>query len=308
MTAITLASGANHGLRYVAEAVPGTTPSTPKTVALAHNSCSLGISRETMQPNTLRDDRMMADARSGTNKVAGTIDCDFGAEEYDPLLEAALAGTWANNVLKAGKTVHSFTFERAFTDIGQYGVFTGCLVNQFSLSVKPSAFVTASFDILGLAGDYKTSALAVPAASKNPAAFDSFTGELQADGAALAIVTGIELSLSNGLEPKYAIFSRDAAAVRWGRSQLTGTLSAFFTDAALLRKFLDDTPVALSFTVERGGAQYAFTIPRLFYTGAETAVQGEDVISLSLPWQASLDATLGTNFQIARTLPSPQGA
>jgi hypothetical protein len=307
MAAITLASGANHGLRYVAEAVPGTTPSTPKTAALAHNSCSLGISRETMQPNALRDDRMMADARSGTNKIAGTIECDFGAEEYDPLLEAALAGMWANNVLKAGKNVHSFTFERAFTDIGQYAIFTGCFVNQFSLSVKPSAFVTASFDILGLAGEYKTSALAVPAASKNPAAFDSFTGELQADGTALAIVTGIELSLSNGLEPNYAIFSRDAAAVRWGRSQLTGTLSAFFTDAALLRKFLDDTPVALSFTLERGGAQYAFTIPRLFYTGAETAVQGEDVISLSLPWQASLDATLGTSFQITRTLPTSQG-
>lgn len=308
MAFITVASGANHGLRYVAEALPGTTPSSPKTVSLAHNSCSLGLSREALQPGTLRDDRMMPDTRSGTNKVAGTIECDFGAEEYDPLLEAALAGTWANNVLKAGKNVHSFTFERAFTDIGQYAIFTGCFVNQISLSVKPAAFVSASFDILGLAGDYKTSALAVPAASKNPAAFDSFTGELRADGTALAIVTGIELSLSNGLEPHYAVFSRDAAAMRWGRSQLTGTLSAFFTDALLLRKFLDDTAVALSFTLKRGETQYTFTIPRLFYTGAETAVQGEDAVSLSLPWQASLDATLGTSFQITRTLPTPQGA
>lgn len=304
MALTTIASGANHGLRYVAETVAGTTPATPKTASLAFSSCSLGIGRDTIQPNTLRDDRMMTDARSGVNNISGDIKCDFGAAEYDPLLEAALGGTWTGNTLKAGKAVHSFTFERAFTDIGQYGVFTGCFVNTLSLSVQPSAFVSASFGIVGLGGDYKTAQLAVPAASKNPAPFDTFTGQLTVDGAEVAIVTGIELSLDNGITPKYPILTRNALGVSWGRSKLSGTLTAFFTDGTLLRKFLDDAPVALAFTLTHGEASYAITIPRIIYTGADTAVQNEDVISLSLPWQASVDETLGTNIQITRTLPA----
>ena len=299
---INIASGANHSLRYVAESTAGTTPTNPSTAILAHKACSLIISRETINSETLRGDRMIPDAITGTSAISGSIDCELGAEEYDDLLEAALAGNWESDVLKAGMTKHSFTFERAFTDIGQYGVFRGCYINNFTLSVNPSALANASFAVVGLSGEYATSQLAVPTASKNPAAFNSFTGSLEVDGTELAIVTGLELSLENGIEAQYALMDRSAKAVSYGRSNLTGTITAFFADATLLGKFLNDTAVSLVLTLERNNASYEFKIPRLFYTGADNAVSGEGVISLSMPFQAAICDTLGTNLQITRIL------
>ena len=60
--------------------------------------------------------------------------------------------------------------------------------------------------------------------------FDSFKGSLKINSQAIAVVTGIDLTLANGIEPQYAIFDRSAKAVSWGRSTLTGTLSAFYVD------------------------------------------------------------------------------
>ena len=47
----TIASGANHGLRYIEETTPGTTPVSPRMVELNHNSCSLTLSRDTFTAN-----------------------------------------------------------------------------------------------------------------------------------------------------------------------------------------------------------------------------------------------------------------
>lgn len=303
MAFVNIASGANHSLRYAAETTPGTTPDSPGMTELAHTSCSLILSRDTLTSNALRADRMIPFTRTGTNKISGDIGFELLAGEYDPLLAAALAGTWTDNVLKAGKTVTSFTFERAFTDIARYGVFTGCFMNSLSLSIKPGALITGSFGIIGLSCTYGDAPLSeTPAASSGTAPFDSFTGTLKEGGLAIAVVTGIDLSLENGLEPQYAVGSRDAVAVRWGRSSLTGTLSAFFTDSTLLRKFMEETAASLELTLTHGESSYVISIPNITYTGAENAASGDDMIQLSMPFAASLDETLGTNIQITRSL------
>ena len=146
----TIASGAKHGLRYVKEATPGTTPASPAMTELNHNSCSLTLTRDTFTSNALRHDRQIPFHRTGVDKIAGDIAFEFGAKEYDPFLEAALAGNWTENVLKAGVAVHAFTLERAFTNINQYATYIGCFVNQFSLSVKPNEMLSGTLSIVGL--------------------------------------------------------------------------------------------------------------------------------------------------------------
>jgi len=61
-------------------------------------------------------------------------------------------------------------------------------------------------------------------------------------------VTGIDLTLNNGIEPQYALFGRSAQAVSWGRSTLSGTLSAFYVDGNIPDMFINDTRVKLEFT------------------------------------------------------------
>jgi hypothetical protein len=271
---------------------------------VTHTSCSLALSRDTLQSDALRSDRQISFVRTGTDKVGGSLDIEFGAKEFDPFLAAALGGTWTADVLKAGTVLQMFTLERVFGDIGLYQRFVGCAVNQMTLSVKPGALVTGSFDFVGLSAALETDPLSdAPVMPGTPVPFDGFTGSLKVNNAAIAVVTGIDLTLANGVEAKYPLFTRSATSVIWGKSNLSGTITAFFTeDAALLRKFIQDEKVSLEFVLQYGADSYTFLIPVVTLTGGDNAVQGEAEISLSIPWVASLDTALGTNIQITRSL------
>ena len=301
----TIASGAKHGLRYVAETIPGTTPEAPELKEVNITSCSLGLTRDTFSSNTLRSDRQISFHRTGVDKIAGDIGFEFCASAWDDFLEAVLAGTWTENVLKSGVDVHSFTMERAFANIGQFAQYAGCFINELSLSVAPNALVTGTFSIIGLSGKTAEEALSetvTPAVAGEP--FDSFRGTLKVNDSPIAVVTGIECTLNNGIEPQYALFDRSACAVSWGRSTLSGTLSAFYTDGSLVDHFIQDERVSLEFTLERGKYGYTFLIPNITLTGADAPADSEGPITLNIPWSAALDADSGTNFQITRTVPA----
>lgn len=299
---MTFATGGFHGLRYVPEATFGSTPATPAMVKLRHTACSLILSKETNQSAELRDDRQISDFRHGTQKAGGDIDFEFSYGEYDPILESALFGTWASNVLKAGVTAKSFTMERAFTDIGQYGVFTGQIVDKFTFDVKPNAIITGKATMLGKGASYSATPLAAsPTASQTNLPFDSFTGTIKEGGSAIATVTALELSLDNGLQAAYVVMSNQALAVIPGRSNLTGKLSAYFQDLTMLNKFINEVESSVEFTLGNGTTKsYTFTLPRLKYSGADNGAKDEKGIVLDMPFQALVDPTTGTNIEITR--------
>ena len=224
---MTFAAGSFHGLRYVAESAWGVTPSTPSMIDLRHTSCNLGLSKETFTSGELRADRMISDMRHGNKKVAGDVGVDFSWKEYDALLESTLMGAWNANVLKAGVTPKSFTVERKFGDITQYGKFTGCMVDKFSLSIKPNAIVTGTFSFVGSDGTFSGTPLdATPDASQTESPYDSFTGTISEGGSPIAILTGLDFSLENGINPAMVVGSSYAAALVPVRFERPGTRAA----------------------------------------------------------------------------------
>lgn len=296
------ASGGFHGLSYTPETVFGETPSTPEMVSLRHTSCSLVLSKDSFQSDELRSDRQISDLRHGVQRVQGDIGIELSYGEYDPLLEMALFGTWNSDVLKVGTTAKSATIERAFADINQYGVFTGCMASSFRLSVTPNSIVTGTITLAGKGATYSGTALdAMPAASLTNSPFDSFSGAILEGGATTAIVTGIEISLDNGLQPAFVIGSNKAAAMTPGRSNLTGTISAYFENLSALNKFINETESSLQFTLGDGAAKsYTFVLPRIKYTGGDNPTNGEGPMVLSMPFQALYDSVTGTNLKITR--------
>lgn len=299
---MSFASGARHELAFVPETTPGTTPASPSMTRLRHTGCTINLTRDTLESKELRHDRMVADARTGTDKVGGNIEFELSYGEYDAFLAAALAGTWDNNKLKVGGVEQAFTIERGFGNIGQYGIYRGCYVNQLSLSVKPSAMITGSLGIVGMNVDYVSTPLsASPTASQTARPYDSYTGTLSINGAEVAIVTGLDMSLDNGITPQFPILNKSALFVDFNRSRLTGTMTAFFQDRAMLDLFIKETPSSLSLTIGDGVSKsYTFTVPRLIYTGADNPASGEGPITLSMPWSAILDPAEGTSFIITR--------
>lgn len=308
------ASGARHGLRYVAEATYGTTPTTPSMVDLRNTSCSMQLTKDSFQSAELRTDRQIYGFKQGNQRGGGDIAFEFSWKEFDPFLAAGLFGKWNTNTLKASWDAEttpaksnpqtSFTFERAFTDITQYQVYKGCLVNSLSMSIKPNAMVTGSMNILAkevvaLSG---TALDDEPTASQVELPYDGFTGTISEGGSPIGLVTGLDFQLQNGLEALFVLGNRNAAGISTGRSNLTGTLSAYFESATLLNKFINETVSSISIVLGNGTTKsYTITIPRIVYSGGDTAVSGEGPIALNMPFQALFDPTLATNIQITRT-------
>ena len=304
---MSFAQGSRTQTIYVAETIFGTTPASPGMIDLPLTGNSLALSKDALVSNTIRSDRQIADHRHGMKSVSGNLDFEFRFADFDAFMEGALMGAWAENVLKVGTTKKFFSVEKGFTDISRYHLYTGCMVNNFSLSVKPNAMVTGSFGIIGadLSGGAASEDASPTVVSGNDP-FDSFTGAIYEGGDAasneIAIITGIDFSLDNALVATQVVGSAVTPEISYGKSNLTGTLSAYFESAALLDKFIDETESVIQFTLtDLDSNTFTFLIPKVKYNGGDPGISGEGPIELSMPFQAIYDATETTNFKITRS-------
>mgnify|MGYP005767423809 CR=1 FL=1 len=302
MSQFSFASGGFHGLLFAPETRFGVLPDDPQVYRFRHTSCGLVAGKGTLQSAELRDDSQISDFRLGNRQAGGDVGFEFSYGAFDMFLASAVRGAWAGNVLKAGLTRPTFTIQRLFRDIGQYETFTGCEVNSLSLKVATNAMVTGTLNFVGKDAGFSDAPLSLsPLDAGTDAPFDGFSGQLFEGGEVCATVTSVELTINNALEPIYVIGDRATAGITAGRINVTGTVSAYFADLRLLRKFLDEEESHLRFVVGDGVSHsYEVTIPRLKYSGGDNPVNDESAIQISLPFQALLDNATGSNIMIAR--------
>lgn len=230
------------------------------------------------------------------------VTCATATGLVDVTDDTEVTATTDRHILKQGVTKKYFTIEEGFTDIAQYQPMRGAIANAFSLDIRPNAIVTGSFGFLALAADVfsDTSIDASPDAAPTTEPFDSYTGTLKEGGVAIATVTGLSLSIANGLEHFFALFDEDPYRIGTGRANVTGRVSAYFEDATLANKFLNETESSLELELEDpAGNVYTLLIPRIKYTGADKSMS-ENNIAIDLPFQALYDATTATAIQITR--------
>lgn len=310
-----MANGSRHSMRYVPEVTYGTTPATPAFKPIRHTGTTLGLSKETLQSEEIRDDRQIADFRHGAYQVGGDINVELSYGSFDDLLEAVLLGTWETGVpavgtdrLKAGVVRRSFTVERYFGDIlsadKPYHRFPGVEFNTLALSITANTMVTGVFGVLGQSLTLGTAIVAgaTYASPTTTSPLDSFTGTLNENGTPIAVITEIQLNIENGLEARFVVGSKQSIRPSVGRSNCSGTVTAYFENSLLLEKFINETESSIVFELPDGaGNLYTVTLPRIKYNGGQPDVDGEGPITLSMPFQALLDSTTGTNIIIDRT-------
>lgn len=385
-----MANGSRHSMRYIAESTYGTTPATPAFKPIRHTSTTLGLSKESLQSEEIRDDRQIADFRHGAYQVGGDMNIELSFASFDDLLEAVLLGTWTstkttgaqsfsatvgtvvrsagsfltdgfavndvvinsgftnagNNgrfrisaltatvmtltalegqtmvveaaaagrqvnslraILKAGTVRRSFTVERFFGDIltidKPYHRFTGVEFNTLALAISANAMITGTLGVLGqnMTTDTAIVAGATYAAPTTTSPLDSFTGTLNEAGTPIAVITEIQLNVENGLEARFVVGSKASIQPSIGRSNCSGQITAYFENSLLLDKFINETESNIVFELPDGaGNKYIFTLPRIKYNGGQPDVEGEGPITLSMPFQALLNAATSTNIQIER--------
>jgi len=305
------AQNSRSGLSYIVESTFGTTPAGNFT-ALPYNTHSLNLTKDRVAGNEIQPDRMLRVDRHGNRQSAGDIVVDLRDGDFDTFLESAMFGTWDSSpsslpdILKVGTTPKYFSIEDAANDIAQFRLFTGQAVSSMAVSLAPNQMVTTTFSMVGkdmtISGTGKT----VDATSGNQP-FDSYSGDLAignvASSSSVAIVTSLDFTLDNALAPTFVIGDDATPQLEYGMATVEGTFTAYFEDAALINRFIDETESELIVSVNdpTGANQYTFGFPKIKINGADVPVDGATGSRMiTLPFVALYDATEATNFYINR--------
>ncbi len=304
---MTIATGSRHDMAYIVESTYGTTPSTPAFTPIRHTGTTLGLSKDAIQSEELREDRQIAHFRHGNKSVSGDINFELSYNTFNDLIEAVMCGTWTSDgdpeTLIAGTTARSFTVERHHEDIGKYLRSTGCCFNSMSLSIAPNSMVTGSFGVVGK--DFSIASAAITGASyaaeTTTAPFDSFTGAITDGGSTIAIVTALELNIDNGLEAQYVVGDSTTLQPPLAQSNISGSITAYFEDTTLIDKFVNETSSALTFTLtDAAGNDYLFNMPNVKYNSGNPEVGGPGAVTVTLDFIALYNAGITSQLQITR--------
>ena len=83
---MTIATGSRHDMAYVVESVFGTTPTTPTFTPIRHTGTTIGLSKDAIESEELRQDRQIANYRHGNKSVAGDVNIELSYGTFDDLL------------------------------------------------------------------------------------------------------------------------------------------------------------------------------------------------------------------------------
>lgn len=298
------ASGSNRGAAYVEETSFGVTPATPTMQELYTTGMNLNMSAQTLQSEIVNENRQLMYLRRGTFQTGGDIPFELIYGHYDDLLEAVMGGTWTTDVLKCGNTFRSFTIEDRFTDIGQYRVYIGEVMDTFSLSVAPGdsgSIVTGSFGTMGKKMTVNSTELATPTAAGTNVPFDTCDGVIKVDGAAVQVFNSLDISFANNYAANYVIGDCSVASLTPGMIEVTGTLGAYLEDSAQVDRFLNETDTALEIVFTGlDGHKLSFELPSVKFTGADVDTN-QQALNQSIPFTATYDATDDSTLVITRT-------
>jgi len=298
------AQGSRSSLSFITESTFGTTPAGNFT-NLPFSTHSLNLTKDRVAGTDIQADRMARVDRHGNRQVGGDIVVDLRDGDFDAFLESAMLNTWATNVLKVGTTPKFFSIEDYAADIDQARVFTGMSVSTMGISLAPNQMVTTTFGMVGKDMTMSVTEKTQDAAS-GAAPFDAYSGDISignVGGAApVAIVTALDFTLNNSYAPTFVIGDDSAPSLEYGRAEVEGTMTAYFEDAALIDRFLNETETEIEVSVDdpTGANSYTFSFPRVKINSADVGVDGPTSRMISMSFVALYDTTEETNLKITR--------
>jgi hypothetical protein len=300
------AQGSRSSLSFITEATFGTTPAGNFT-NLPFSTHSLNLTKDRVAGTDIQADRMARVDRHGNRQVGGDIVVDLRDGDFDSFLESAMLNTWdgITNTLKVGTTPKFFSIEDYAADIDQARVFTGMSVSTMAISLAPNQMVTTTFGMVGKDMAISATEKTQDAAS-GAAPFDAYSGDISignVGGAApVAIVTARDFTLNNSYAPTFVIGDDSAPSLEYGRAEVEGTLTAYFEDASLINRFLNETETEIEVSVNdpTGANAYTFQFPRVKINSADVGVDGPTSRMITMSFVALYDTTEGTNLKITR--------
>lgn len=215
------------------------------------------------------------------------------------------------NFVRNGVVRHSYTIQKAFTDLTtpEYLNFTGCVVDSLTMTIEAGSILGVEFGFIGTGAamtETQFSGSSTTAANTNDVmnavgnvAAIVFDGD---PGASTIFFQSVEIELDNGVRGQDAVGTLGFVGVVPGRMSITGSVELYFEDSTLYDKFIAATTFSLTFMVaDAAGNRYIIQVPRAKYTSMEVVAGGldEDVF-LSAEFEGIINSAGTYQFQIAR--------
>ena len=202
--------------------------------------------------------------------------------------------TW---VPLAGHTNDSYTIEHFYSDINESEYFDSCRLASLNANLPATGMATVEFEFMGRDMGTQTGAYFVsPTAVSTGSTLAAVNGVLIVAGVAVGIITGLSISGTANATTGECVGSNVTPDVFMGSVDVTGTITAYFSDVSLRNLFKDETEASVmcAFTADNGaGSEFlSFVLPRVKAGGA-TKDDGEKGLVITMPFTALLNTAGG---------------
>lgn len=214
-----------------------------------------------------------------------------------------------SHLLRNGIERRSFVLEREIRDKGYFWCWSGMVPNSMSLNIGTGEILTGSFNFMGKREDpvaQTSSGTGDPgSATLTPVinAVSNVAKVIENGQPSPVYFSALSIEATNNLRAQNAIGTLGAIGIGYGVSEVTGSLTAFFSNPDFYNKFIDNTETSIAFCIrdaEQNG--YVFSMPRVKFSsgGAAASGVGED-FTVEMGYQAlkTTDGS-GTTLQIDR--------
>ena len=261
-------------------------------------------SKNLFASNVLRTGRQPLSPSPGIKAVGGPI-----ATELSPIgLQMLWYGLFGTKTISAGPPyTHTFTFasvlptftiEKQITDISKYFQYTGCVIEGFSMDIKPDGPITCSFDIMGCA-----ETLATAPHDDNPyySAWRQFNGAevaLTRGGATLGIADNVTLSIKHNHDGSCYVLdgTSERKYLPAGKIAIDGKLTVLFEGTTEYELAMANTETTLVITCSRGtgdgtanNEKMVFTIDELIFKQDSPVINGPTGLKVDLAFMPFYD-------------------
>ncbi|KKW80366.1 MULTISPECIES: phage tail tube protein [Acinetobacter] len=281
-----MSSGAKQLTRVGFEASPGVIATTWNTFAFTTNG--LDASAQTTESQTIKDSRIAAGTLVTGVEVQGDIESEWAYGIQDGVLELVAFNAWNSNVLTFGGTSRkTLSIIRGFTDIDNFQVFTGCHINQWTLSIPDSGIVTSKFSIMAMK---RTAYEVAPTGTVTPAGdaipFTSLsTGDILIEGEKKAgmCVTQIELTIDNTMQIQKCLdYENNISGILETIMKGSGNFTVAWSKntAELYEKQFLNEPISLEYSLkDKDGNKYTLSLPNVLVSAPLPSGGAGDILN-----------------------------
>jgi Phage tail tube protein len=287
---------------YVPETTFNQLPVSPTMTDVPFVDCSLALDITKVVDNSIQGDTMHRYVLPTTQKVAGTISGEVSHKNMDWIFQAVSYNVFTSNVVTTGTSQNTFSIEVGSSDINQYFLYTGCVIDKLALTVAPAGLVTYKADFIGAGSTVGTStnATVTNPAPQNPP-MTAVTATIKEGNTAVATITGGSFSFDRKHTVNYALGNAQPVSLSTSFFDVTGTLDIFLEDEVLYNKFVNSSNSSIDWTFTDGTNTYEMILPQVVYTTFAKDVKGTGPIMCKCNFTAVRSPVSNTNFQVTRS-------